>query len=72
MYHQISCWRQGKYQDLVEDRKQMDFLQKTIEEYVIDRTKITKADLDDIRERKKDFFISPQNALKWGIIDEVL
>lgn len=72
MYHQMSCWRQGKYQDLVEDREQMDSLQKTIEEYVIDRTKLTKADLDDIRERKKDFFINPQNALKWGIIDEVL
>lgn len=72
MYHQISCWRQGKYQDLVEDRKRMDFLQKTIEEYVIDRTKLTKAELDDIRERKKDFFINPQNALKWGIIDEIL
>lgn len=72
MYHQISCWRQGKYQDLVEDREQMDSLQKTIEEYVIDRTKLTKADLDDIRERKKDFFINSQNALKWGIIDEIL
>lgn len=72
MYHQMSCWRQGKYQDLVEDREQMGSLQKTIEEYVIDRTKLTKADLDDIRERKKDFFINPQNALKWGIIDEIL
>lgn len=72
MYHQMSCWRQGKYQDLVEDREQMDFLQNTIEEYVIDRTKLVKADLADIRERKRDFFINPQDALKWGIVDEIL
>lgn len=72
MYHQMSCWRQGKYQDLVEDREQMDYLQKTIEEYVIDRTNLTKSDLDDIRERKRDFFINPQDALKWGIVDEIL
>lgn len=72
MYHQMSCRRQGKYQDLVEDREQMDSLQTAIEEYVIDRTKLTKADLDDIRERKRDFFINPQDALKWGIVDEIL
>lgn len=72
MYHQMSCKRQGKYQDLVEDRQQMDYLQKTIEEYVIDRTKLTQADIDDIREKKKNFFIHSVDALKWGIVHEVI
>jgi len=72
LYHQMSCWRRGKYQDLVEDREEMDLYQREIETYVTERTKITKKKLDDIRERKKDFFINPQNALKWGIIDEIL
>lgn len=72
MYHQISCWRQGKYQDLVEDRQQMDFLQKKIEEYVIDRTKLTQSDINDIREKKKDFFVHPEEALKYGIISEII
>lgn len=72
MYHQMSCWRSGKYQDMVEDRKQMDYMQKTIEEYVAGRTKLTKEDIADIREKKKDFFINPQEALKWGIIDKIL
>ena len=72
MYHQMSCKRQGKYQDLVEDRVQMDYLQKTIEEYVIERTKLTKDDIDDIREKKKDFYIHAEDALKWGIVDEII
>lgn len=72
MYHQMSCRRYGKYQDLVEDREQMDFLQSTIEEYIISRTKLTKADLDDIRYKKKDFFINSKDALKLGIINELL
>lgn len=72
MYHQMSCRREGKYQDLVEDRKQMDHLQKTIEEYVIERTKLTKEDMDDIRDKKKDFFIHSKEALKWGIVDEII
>ena len=55
-----------------EDRKQIDYLQKSIEEYVIERTKLTKEDMDDIREKKKDFFIHSKEALKWGIVDEII
>ena len=58
MYHQMSCKRHGKYQDLVEDREQMDYLQKSIEEYVVERTNLTQSDMDDIRERKKRFLHS--------------
>lgn len=72
MYHQLFCKRQEKYQDLVEDRVQMDYLQKTIEEYVIKRTKLAQADIDDIREKKKDFYIHPEEALNYGIVDEII
>lgn len=72
MYHQMTCWRKGKYQDLVEDRQEMDYLQKTIEEYVINRTKLTQTDMDNIREKKIDFYIHSEEALKLGIIDEII
>ena len=38
----------------------------------MDRTKLTQADMDDIREKKKDFYIHPKEALKWGIVDEII
>lgn len=72
MYHQMSCKRHGKYQDLVEDREQIDYLQKSIEEYVVERTNLTQADIDDIRERKKDFYIHSKDAIKLGIVDEII
>ena len=72
MYHQMSYGKEGKYQDLVEDRVQTDYLQKIIEEYVIERTKLTQSDIDDIREKKKDFYIHPQDALKFGIVDKII
>ena len=68
----MSCWRSGKYQDLVEDREEMDWLNKKIEEYVIDRTNLTKDDIKEIREKKKDFYIHSDEAVKYGIVDEVL
>lgn len=51
MYHQIYCWRSGKYQDLVDDREHMDYPNSQIEKYVIERTKLGQKDLDGIREK---------------------
>lgn len=72
MYHQMSYWKSGKYQDFVEDREEMDWMNKKIEEYVIDRTNLTKDDINEIREKKKDFYIHSDEAVKYGIVDEVL
>lgn len=72
MYHQINCWYSGKYQDTVEYRKEIDRLQQQIEDYVIERTKITKEKIEEIRLEKKDFYIHSQEALELGIIDEII
>ena len=68
----MSCWRHGKYQDLVEDREEMDLYQKEIESYVMDRTKITKKRLDDVRERKIDWNIHCDECLELGIATDII
>lgn len=72
MYHQMSCFRHGKYQDLVEDRTEMDWLNAEIEQYVIDHTKMTREYIDDIRAKKKDAYIHLREAIDLGIVDEVI
>ena len=42
MYHQMSNIRMGTYQDLVEDREQLDYLNKQSEDYILERTKFSK------------------------------
>ena len=73
MYHQISCCRIGKYQDLVEDRTEMDWLQDTIEEYIVSRTKITKELMKDFRETKRDiYFHCNEGSKSLGIVTDFI
>ena len=72
LYHQISCWRIGKYQDLVEDRVEMDHMQNEIETYVKDRTKITDEKLIEVRKKKIDWYIHCNDALKLRIATDVI
>lgn len=67
MYHQVSSWAAGKVQDMKEDR-----LQKIIEEITLKRTKIKKEKLEKIREKKHDWFMTAEQAVKNGVLDEIL
>ena len=72
LYHQMSVTRDGKYQDIVEDREEMDKLNQMMEEYVLNRTKLTRSQIDDIRIKKKGFVIYADDVIKLGIVDEIL
>ena len=72
MYHQIYCWESGKYQDLVDDRVQTDHLNEMIENYVVERTGLSKDDLLAIREKKRDTYFSAEEAKKHKIIDSII
>lgn len=72
LYHQMSCWREGKYQDLVEDREEMDHMQKSIEDYVLNQTLIKAEKIAEVREKKVDWYIHAEEAKNLGIIDEIL
>ena len=72
MCHQMNCIRFGKYQDMVEDRKEMDYMNQQIEHYVMERTKISEERIKEIREKKIDVYIHPDEAIELGIIDEII
>lgn len=72
MYHQMRSIRMGTYQDLVEDREQLDHLNKQSEDYVLERTKITKERVEEIRYKKINWYIHPKEALELGIVDEII
>ena len=69
LYHQASDWLgRKKYQDLVEIKNESDFAQSEIEDFVIKRTKILKEQLEEVRFRKKDWYIHLSEALELEIV----
>ena len=72
MYHQISCWRYGKFQDLVDDMEHTEHLNDQIETYVTQKTKLSADELYQIRQKKKDTYFTADEAIKNGIADEII
>ena len=71
MFHQISSGNWGKYKDLMEDIEHLAYLQKQMEDFVVSRTKISRSTLKKVRESKHDWFITPEEAIKLGVADEI-
>jgi len=72
MYHQVSSGAIGKLKDMEEEVIEAKRLQKIIESHTLANTKLTEAELDKCYEQKKDWFFTAKQALKHGIIDEII
>ena len=72
LYHQVSTGFYGKVQDMEESLAEAKRLQKKIEEITFEKTSISKKKLNEILKNKKDWFMSAEEAMKYGLIDKVL
>jgi ATP-dependent Clp protease, protease subunit len=72
MYHQVSSGAWGKLKDMIEDIDETKRLQEIIEELTIKKTSISMATLKDNYDRKRDWYMSAQAALKNGCIDIII
>ena len=72
MYHQVSSGTGGKLKEMEEDVMETKRLQKILESHTIAKTKLTKKQLKENFEAKKDWFMNSKEALKFGVIDEIV
>lgn len=72
LYHQVSSVAWGEVQNMEEELKEVKRLQNKMEEMTLRKTKITKERLDEIREKKIDWFMTADEALKLGVVDEIV
>tara|TARA_R110000796_G_scaffold52517_10_gene123765 strand:- start:1962 stop:2456 length:495 start_codon:yes stop_codon:yes gene_type:complete len=72
LYHQVASGFRGKVQDLEESLEQTKKLQKVIEDITLKRTNIPKKKLTQILKNKVDWYMTAEEALGLGVIDEIL
>ena len=72
LYHQASSSFVGKVKDMEEDLVEVKRLQEKIEEIVLKKTNISKKKLEKIYKQKIDWYMAPEQALKLGVIDEIV
>jgi len=72
LYHQVSTGFFGKVQDMEEKLKETKRLQKRIEDITLQRTRITEQELKKILKKKVDWYMGADEALKLGVIDEII
>lgn len=72
LYHELASWNWGKLTQIKEDAKQLDVLQGMYDDYVLEKTLITKEKLEDVRIHKIDWYMNAREALKNGVVDEII
>ena len=72
LYHQVSTGFYGKIKDMEERLQETKRLQKLIEDITLERTNISKKKLADVLKNKVDWYMSAEEAVKLGVIDEII
>ena len=70
--HQISGFTQGTYQDIKEHVEVVDRMWRDVEDYICTQTKITRARLQEVRERKLDWYIYSDESIDLGVATDFI
>ena len=72
MYHQVSTGFWGKTQDMEESYKETKRLQSKFESLTLEKTKISKSKLREILKTKQDWYMDAEEAVSFGVVDEIV
>lgn len=72
LYHQASTGFYGTVKDMEEKLVETKRLQSKIEEMTIRLTKISKKKLSDVLKNKIDWYMTAEEAINLGVIDEII
>lgn len=70
LIHQVRSWFQGTYEDFNDEKQNMDLVMKIIKDVYLKRTKFTEEELNTLL--KRDIYLNAEDAIKYGIADEII
>lgn len=71
LYHQVSAGAIGKMNEMKETLDEVCRLNELMHEIIIENTDLTKGQLVEWDEKRRDVYISPEEALEFGVIDKI-
>jgi ATP-dependent Clp protease protease subunit len=72
LYHQVSSGAIGTVKEMEEKIEESKRLQDQLESIVKEKTDISKKKLKEIFDTKKDWYMTSEEALELGVVDEIL
>jgi ATP-dependent Clp protease protease subunit len=72
MYHEISTGVWGKISEIKTDIKVTEKMQEMYDKFILERTKITEKQLEDAKTSGKDWYLTPDDAIKMGVADHIV
>ena len=72
MIHEISSFGTGKVADIEESVEEAKRLNKLLFDIIEKETNISKEKLEEVYKRKQDWFFTAEEALKMGLITEII
>lgn len=72
MIHTLLGCVRDKIQGMQEYINNAEENQRMVDNYFLSKTKITKERLKEVREKKLDWYLYPEEAIKLGIADEII
>jgi ATP-dependent Clp protease protease subunit len=72
LYHQVSSGAFGTVKEMEEKLEESKRLQEQLESIVKEKTNISKKKLKEILDNKKDWYMTSEEALSLGVVDEIL
>lgn len=72
LYHQVSTGGSGEVEFLERKVVEAKRLQNKFEEMTIRKTSINKERLDEVKEKMIDWYMDSDEALKLGVVDEII
>lgn len=70
LIHQISSGFWGKYNEFIDEKKNLDMLMDTMRGMYKDYTSMTTTMINNLL--KKDLYLSAEECLKFGLVDEII
>jgi ATP-dependent Clp protease, protease subunit len=72
MYHELAYGNIGKLAEKKLEQEEADNIQELIDSHIAERTKISKDVLAKVRDSRCDWYFSADEALKLGVVDEII